>query len=139
MLDLKQRRLELGLTMAEVAERVGVSEATISRYESGDIKNMRRERIGKYARALQVAPSEFIDDIIVTSESQAPYDDKPTFPPKREGLNAAKVVIKKLAPDEVRDEAKQKKAINEMSTEELLSLLDDVTKALQDKQRNSTD
>ena len=29
--DLKQRRIELNLTMAEVAKKVGVSEATISR------------------------------------------------------------------------------------------------------------
>ncbi|MBS5026410.1 MAG: helix-turn-helix transcriptional regulator, partial [Peptostreptococcaceae bacterium] len=41
--DLKQRRIELNLTMAEVAKKVGVSEATISRWESGDIANMRRD------------------------------------------------------------------------------------------------
>lgn len=61
MLDLKQRRLELGLTMLDVAKLVGVSEATISRYESGNIKNMRRDRIEKYARALQVSPSDFLE------------------------------------------------------------------------------
>lgn len=43
--DLKQRRIELNLTMAEVAKKVGVSEATISRWESGDIANMRRDKI----------------------------------------------------------------------------------------------
>ena len=37
--DLKQRRIELNLTMADVADKVGVSEATISRWESGDITN----------------------------------------------------------------------------------------------------
>lgn len=66
MIDLKQRRMELGLTMAEVAKAIGVSEATISRYESGNIKNMRRDRVAKYAKALCVNPSEFIleeDDI----------------------------------------------------------------------------
>lgn len=61
MLDLKQRRIELGLTMLDVAKLVGVSEATISRYESGNIKNMRRDRIEKYAKALKVSPSEFLD------------------------------------------------------------------------------
>lgn len=62
MLDLKQRRLELGLTMLEVAKIVGVSEATISRYESGNIKNMRRDRINKYAKALNVDASLLIDE-----------------------------------------------------------------------------
>ena len=61
MLDLKQRRMELGLTMLDVAKLVGVSEATISRYESGNIKNMRRDRIEKYAKALRVSPSDFLD------------------------------------------------------------------------------
>lgn len=62
MVDLKQRRKELGLTMLDVAKLVGVSEATISRYESGDIKNMGQNRIAKYAKALQVHPSDLIDD-----------------------------------------------------------------------------
>ena len=61
MFDLKQRRMELGLTMLDVAKLVGVSEATISRYESGNIKNMRRDRIEKYAKALKVSPSDFLD------------------------------------------------------------------------------
>lgn len=61
MFDLKQRRIELGLTMLDVAKLVGVSEATISRYESGNIKNMRRDRIEKYAKALRVSPSDFLD------------------------------------------------------------------------------
>ena len=55
--DLKQRRIELNLTMAEVADKVGVSEATISRWESGDIANMRRDKIALLAKALQVSPS----------------------------------------------------------------------------------
>jgi repressor LexA len=47
--------------MLEVAKLVGVSEATISRYESGNIKNMRKDRIAKYASALKVPPSTFLE------------------------------------------------------------------------------
>lgn len=54
---IKDRRKELGLTMKEVAEIVGVSEATISRWESGDIENMKRNRIAKLADALQISPA----------------------------------------------------------------------------------
>ena len=61
MFDLKKRRIELGLTMLEVANAVGVSEATISRYESGNIKNMRRDRIQIYAKVLRVSPTEFLE------------------------------------------------------------------------------
>lgn len=56
-IELKNRRKELGLTMLEVAQKVGVSEATISRWESGDIANMRRDKIVLLAKALQVSPS----------------------------------------------------------------------------------
>lgn len=53
---LKDRRLELNLTLQEVADIVGVSKATIQRYESGDIDNMRRDKIALLAKALQVTP-----------------------------------------------------------------------------------
>jgi len=56
---LKQKRLELGLTMQEVADKVGVSKPTIQRYESGIIDNMRKDKIALLAKALQVTP-EFI-------------------------------------------------------------------------------
>lgn len=78
MLDLKQRRIELNLTMLEVAKLVGVSEATISRYESGNIKNMRRDRIEKYAKALQVSPSEFLDIQGEPKISKIPYTEEGT-------------------------------------------------------------
>lgn len=58
--DIKQRRIELGLTMADVAQSVGVSEATISRWESGDIANMKRDKIVSLAKALHVSPSFII-------------------------------------------------------------------------------
>lgn len=60
MLNLRKRRQELGLTMLEVAQAIGVSEAAVSRYERGSIKNMRRDRIAKYAQVLQVDPTEFL-------------------------------------------------------------------------------
>lgn len=69
MIDLKSRRLELGLTMLEVAKAIGVSEATVSRYESGNIKNMRRDRIEKYAKILQINPAVLIG-VDETPESQ---------------------------------------------------------------------
>ena len=41
---LADRRKALGLTQKEIAELVDVSEATVSRWESGEIANMRRTR-----------------------------------------------------------------------------------------------
>lgn len=59
---IKQRRKELGLTMLQVAKKIGVSEATVSRWESGDIANMRRDKIVSLANALQVHPSFIMGD-----------------------------------------------------------------------------
>ena len=49
------------MTLKEVANAVGVSEATVSRWESGDIKNMRRDKIAALARVLDVPPAVLMD------------------------------------------------------------------------------
>lgn len=54
---LKARRTKLGLTQLDVANAVGVSEATVSRWESGDIANMKRSRIASLASVLKISPS----------------------------------------------------------------------------------
>ena len=53
---LRKRRNELSLTQRQVANQVGVTEATVSRWESGDIDNMRRDKIASLANALKVSP-----------------------------------------------------------------------------------
>lgn len=58
---IKNKRLELGLTMKELGEAVGVSEATISRYESGHIANMKRTTIIALSKVLGIPTARFID------------------------------------------------------------------------------
>lgn len=53
---LKNKRLEKGLTQRDVADAVGVSEGTVSRWESGKIGNMRRDRIQALANTLSIDP-----------------------------------------------------------------------------------
>lgn len=54
---MKNRRKELGLKLKDVANYVGVSEATVSRWESGDINDMKRERIEKLSEVLKISPA----------------------------------------------------------------------------------
>lgn len=68
---IKKRRLELGLTLEKVANYVGVSKATVSRWESGEIENMRRDRIAKLSEILKVKPN-FIMGIDNASQNNAP-------------------------------------------------------------------
>ncbi len=56
-MTIGERRKELNLTMYELSQKVGVSEGTISRWESGDIENMRCDKIEPLAKALNVSPS----------------------------------------------------------------------------------
>ena len=46
---IKEMRKKNGLTLLEVAEFLGVKEATVQRYESGNIKNLKIETISKLA------------------------------------------------------------------------------------------
>ena len=54
---LKRRRKELGLTLSQIADEMGVAEATVQRWESGNIKSIRHEKIGKLADILKVTPA----------------------------------------------------------------------------------
>ncbi|MBR3767568.1 MAG: helix-turn-helix domain-containing protein [Clostridia bacterium] len=54
---LKQRRTEQGYTLSEIATKMGVSEATVQRWESGNIKTIKHDRIAKLAEILKVPPS----------------------------------------------------------------------------------
>lgn len=54
---LKSRRKELGLTLNDIAKHMGVSEATVQRWESGNIKSLRQGRVAKLADILNVTPA----------------------------------------------------------------------------------
>lgn len=54
---IRTRRRDLGLTLDEIGRAVGVSGATVSRWENGDIENIRRDKIAKLAEVLEVTPA----------------------------------------------------------------------------------
>ena len=53
---IRNRRIEMGLTMKQVSEAVGVNEGTVSRWESGNIENMRRDKIAALSKLLSIDP-----------------------------------------------------------------------------------
>lgn len=59
---IKMRRKELGMTLEEVGQIVGVDKTTVRRWEAGVIANMRRDRIAKLAEALQIEPTDLIGE-----------------------------------------------------------------------------
>lgn len=58
---IKSLRLECGFTMEDLAKKIGVSTPTIQRYESGEIKNIRRDKIKSLADALNTDPLYLMD------------------------------------------------------------------------------
>ncbi|MDL2280363.1 helix-turn-helix domain-containing protein [Selenomonadales bacterium OttesenSCG-928-I06] len=54
---IKQRRIDLDLSADDVALKLGVSRATVYRYESAEIKNMGIDKIAPLAEALNTTPS----------------------------------------------------------------------------------
>ena len=53
---IKMLRLQQGLTLEQVGDRVGVGKSTVRKWESGQIANMRRDKIAALAKALGVTP-----------------------------------------------------------------------------------
>ena len=69
-------RKEKGLTLEEVGNRVGVGKSTVRKWESGQIANMRRDKIALLASALGVSPAYLMG----WPENDAPTDTPPSSP-----------------------------------------------------------
>jgi transcriptional regulator with XRE-family HTH domain len=53
---IEKRRMQLNYTKERLAQEIGVSTSTITRYESGDIKNMGIDKLIPIAKALKTTP-----------------------------------------------------------------------------------
>ncbi|MCD8381505.1 MAG: helix-turn-helix domain-containing protein [Clostridiales bacterium] len=78
---IKARRTELGLTLEQVGNYVGVSKSTVKKWESGYISNMRRDKIASLAQVLQISPVELMgwkldDDMHLTITDTDPQLDE---------------------------------------------------------------
>ena len=57
---IKERRIELGLSADDLANRIGKSRATVYRYENGDIENMPTTVLEPLAKALETTPADLM-------------------------------------------------------------------------------
>ena len=53
---IRDRRLELGLSYQDLADKTGMSKSTLQRYETGFIKNIPLSKVEALAKALRVTP-----------------------------------------------------------------------------------
>ena len=78
---LREQRVKCNLTQRDVANAVGVTEATVSRWESGHIDNMRRDKIADLARVLRVSPL-----FIMGIDNEPPAPPAASEKPHRKGV-----------------------------------------------------
>lgn len=70
---IRQKRKALNLTQLQLAEKVDLTESSISRYESGKIATMPTSTINKICRVLNIEPAELLG---ITPENSFEYDLK---------------------------------------------------------------
>lgn len=67
---IKNRRIELGLSVDEVARRLGKDRTTVYRYESDYIKNLPLTVLEPLAEVLQTTPGAFLVDVDTRQNSE---------------------------------------------------------------------
>ena len=67
---IKSRREALHMTLDDVGRAVGVSKATVSRWESGEIHKMKRDKIDDLSNILGIDPMIFVmpHDVLMPDE-----------------------------------------------------------------------
>lgn len=114
---IHERRIQLGLTLEEVGNKVGVNKSTVKKWETGNISNMRRDKIALLAKVLKISPVQLIEeksDCIQTSESVITDNIfmRPVYDSVAAGFNAlAQDNIIEYIPTYIQSEAEQEEYI----------------------------
>ena len=70
---IRQKRKSLNLTQLQLAEKVELTESSISRYESGKIATMPTSTVNKICKVLNIEPADLLG---ITPETSFEYDLK---------------------------------------------------------------
>ena len=76
---IHNKRIEHGMTMKDLASAVGVSEGTISRWESGEISNMRRDKVARLGKILDIP----VEQLMGWKTKNAPLPSNVSVPAAR--------------------------------------------------------
>lgn len=80
---IKQRRIELGYTVDQLAKILNKNRATIYRYENGDIENLPTSILTPLAKALNTTPADLVGwSDTISRTSTAPIIPEEGFIPK---------------------------------------------------------
>lgn len=97
---IKERRKSLGLSAERVAEILGVSPATIYRYESSEIMNMRTDKLEPIAQALHTTPAYLmgwdVEEPVPTHEVELSTEELDIIKKYRVASNEIKGAVKRI-------------------------------------------
>lgn len=62
---IKEKRKEKGLTLQNVADHLGLSKMTVSKWENGHVQNIRRDNLIPLCDLLGISPIQLIDSVEV--------------------------------------------------------------------------
>ena len=110
---IKQARLALGYSAEQVAAFLGVSPATVYRYENGDISKLPSNFIKPLAQYLCVSPSWLM------GWSEEPPDDSLTDAPQTDDIRLLVRGLNKLSPEQVKQAKNVIKAMFAVTNPEL--------------------
>ena len=96
---LKARRKALNLTQSALAEKVGLTESSISRYEAGRISTMPTSTVKRICEVLHIEPSELLG---LTPEKSFEYDLKEILKSADDLPNFVKLNLLQLLKQEIR-------------------------------------
>ena len=115
------RRKELGLTMEQVGNYVGVSKGTVKKWENGAIANVKRDKIAKLSQILKLNPITFI-----TGEIKLNNNDELNLPPS----DTKSYIIEAMSPTDQKEKTAEKSDLSP-EQQELLNLFDSAPADLQ--------
>ena len=73
--NIKRRRQELGYTLEDVAQKVGLTRQTLSRYETGVIGNIPSDKIEALSVVLDTSPAYIMgweESVVIDAAQQKP-------------------------------------------------------------------
>lgn len=112
---IHERRLEKGITLAQIAERLGVTEATAQRYECGNIKSIPYEYMCAYGEILNCSPCYLMG----WEDKEPPNEELPQIMQYYHQLNDTG---KQVATDRVKELTEVPRYINDDTPDHLLPL-----------------
>lgn len=71
---IRSMRMQKGITLAQIAEKLGVTEATAQRYESGNIKSVPYEHMCAYGEILGCSPAYLMGWLDIAENKQTNKD-----------------------------------------------------------------